>query len=130
MNSSAEEWLKHAKDDKDAAENLIHLDYLSNIVAWHCQQCVEKSFKAMMEHFKMDIIHTHDLLKLHRLIENKLNFKIEEPSLIEMNEIYSETRYPSLAGNMPYGKPSTEEARDFLSFAEYIYDNISSQVRN
>ena len=128
MNSSVKEWLKLAKDDLEAAQNLIHLYHLTNIIAWHSQQCVEKSFKAVLEYFKMDVLHTHDLLKLHKLIEKKLTFNIDEPSLIEINEIYSETRYPSLAGSTPYGQPSAEEATKFLEFAEYIYNNILKQV--
>ena len=40
---------KLADKDIKAAKKLVNDDYLANIVLFHCQQCIEKSLKAILE---------------------------------------------------------------------------------
>ena len=49
MEKLAGEWLKAAKDDIDVIEKIIDDEHLSHVVAFHSQQCVEKTFKAIFE---------------------------------------------------------------------------------
>ena len=42
------EWLKSANDDLDSISYLIQAEHLTNIVAFHSQQAIEKSFKAIL----------------------------------------------------------------------------------
>ena len=42
-------WLEFARRDIAAAERLAADAFLSNIVAYHAQQCVEKCLKALYE---------------------------------------------------------------------------------
>ncbi|QTA83272.1 HEPN domain-containing protein [Desulfonema limicola] len=43
MKKITEQWLKSAKDDLEAVNRLISEEHLAHIVAFHCQQCIEKS---------------------------------------------------------------------------------------
>ena len=49
MKEMTKEWLKAAKDDLDVIEKIIEIDHLTNMVAFHAQQAVEKSFNAVLE---------------------------------------------------------------------------------
>ena len=46
MKPSTQEWLSRAKDDLDVAEKIQDCPHLTNMVAFHAQQAIEKSFKA------------------------------------------------------------------------------------
>ncbi|MBP6440073.1 MAG: HEPN domain-containing protein [Caldilineaceae bacterium] len=49
MKATTAEWLARAADDLKAAEVLIAQPDLTNIVAFHAQQAVEKALKAAIE---------------------------------------------------------------------------------
>lgn len=43
MKKISEEWLKAAKDDLRVADKIIADEVLTHMVAFHSQQCIEKS---------------------------------------------------------------------------------------
>ena len=49
MKATTAEWIARAADDLKAAEGLIAQPELTNIVAFHAQQAVEKALKAAIE---------------------------------------------------------------------------------
>ena len=51
MKQLTREWLNAAGDDLTAIENLLDNPVLTNIVAFHSQQAIEKSIKAIIEEF-------------------------------------------------------------------------------
>jgi HEPN domain-containing protein len=53
MKKISEEWLKAAKDDLRVADKIIADETLTHMVAFHSQQCIEKSLKAVMEEYGM-----------------------------------------------------------------------------
>ena len=55
----AKDWLKAAEDDLLTIEELKDNPNLTNIVAFHSQQCVEKTFKAILEFFDKDVPKIH-----------------------------------------------------------------------
>ncbi len=48
MKKLAKEWLKYDQMDLLTIERIIDEEHLTNIVAFHAQQCIEKSFKALI----------------------------------------------------------------------------------
>lgn len=80
--------------------------HLTNIVAFHAQQSIEKTFKAVLEESRNDVPKTHSLVRLYALAKDKLNVEIDELLLAEINDVYIDARYPGELGLMPYGKPS------------------------
>lgn len=49
MKPVTREWLNRAKDDLDVIDEIIGHQHLTNMVAFHAQQAVEKIFKAIVE---------------------------------------------------------------------------------
>ena len=47
MTKITAEWLKAANDDLLVIESIIKNEFLTHMVAFHAQQCVEKCFKAI-----------------------------------------------------------------------------------
>jgi HEPN domain-containing protein len=59
---------------------------LTNIVAFHCQQAIEKYFKAyILEHDK-PLLKIHDLLKLYGMIKQIKDLEIDEDLLSIIND--------------------------------------------
>lgn len=80
MNTSAKEWLDFANIDLRAAEQLLKDESLTNVVCFHAQQCVEKSFKALIESNGDIPPKSHDLIRLYGIIENQI--QLEEDILL------------------------------------------------
>ena len=116
------EWLKAAYDDLESIRYIIHADHLTNIVAFHAQQTIEKSFKAILEFENTPFVKTHNLEKFYSLLEKKPEIGMDELMLV--NELYIESRYPGEMGLLPHGKPSPEDAKEFFAFAEEVFGKV------
>ena len=42
MKEITRQWLNSAVDDLDTIKEIVGIEHLSHIVAFHCQQCIEK----------------------------------------------------------------------------------------
>ena len=116
----AKEWLKAAHDDLLLISSIIDNESLTHLIAFHCQQAIEKSLKAILEYNNNNVPKRHDLLMLKDLIFDRI--EIENEDMLEaLNSLYTESRYPGDLGLLPDGKPTTEEAEEFFSFAKNIY---------
>ena len=49
MNPVSLEWLKSARDDLSLVEHILLDEHLTHLAAFHAQQAIEKSFKALLE---------------------------------------------------------------------------------
>ena len=116
------EWLKSAFFDLITIEEIINNDMLTHIVAFHSQQAIEKSFKAILEYQDKKIIKDHDLIRLYDLIG--LDFEIDKDILDLLNELYIDSRYPGHFGLLPNGKPSLMKAKKFYNEAKGIFDKV------
>jgi HEPN domain-containing protein len=119
---NAIEWLKAANDDLDSIGYIINVEHLTNIVAFHSQQAIEKSFKALIEYKKIAFVKTHNLEKLYKRLENIIEIDYEKLELL--NELYIDSRYPGDMGLLPYGKPTIEDAKEFYEFAKDVFDRV------
>ena len=63
MKEITQQWLNFAEKDLRSCNNNIKDKYLTNIVAFHCQQTVEKCFKAITEENGLRLNRIHSLLK-------------------------------------------------------------------
>jgi len=129
MKVATKEWLKAAKDDLDTIERIIDTAHLSNVVAFHAQQCVEKCFKAIIEEHFTEPQKTHNLERLYKLVREKHEILEKDITILtKLNELYTEARYPDDFGLLPNGKPSIEEALEFYDFAVITYEEISRKL--
>lgn len=123
MKPTTKEWITAAEDDLLSANKLSSEERLTNIVAFHCQQCLEKGFKALIEEQGKSSVKSHDLLRLKDLAEVSLS-ETENLILATINEVYIDSRYPGDMGLMPHGKPTIAETKEFIRFSEALFERI------
>ena len=123
MKAITQNWFNYAKTDLRNCEHIIKDELLTNIVAFHSQQTVEKCFKAIIEENGIRLKRIHNLVKLHEIIEEHINFTVDEYQLVILDRVYTSSRYPGDTGLLPDGKPSSKEAKEMYEFAKEIYDN-------
>jgi HEPN domain-containing protein len=124
------EWLKSADDDINTIKAIIDDESLTHIVAFHSQQCIEKSFKAMVEEFELASQKIHNLITLNETISSVYQFDFDEDKLGLLNKLYLDSRYPGDLGLLPNGKPSIEVAKGFQKLAKEIYERINTFINN
>jgi HEPN domain-containing protein len=129
MKATTKEWLDFAKADILICERIIDDDFLTNILAFHSQQAVEKCFKALIEENDIVIPRIHSLLRLYKIVENYLPEPINKHELLSLDDIYTLTRYPSDLGLMPSGKPTQNEAEELFESAKKIYETIIENIK-
>ncbi len=122
MQRKVDAWLRQADIDLRTAERLVDDADLTPSTAFHCQQCVEKCFKALIEHRDMNVPRTDDLHHLLGAAMGSYELQVDKELLGEVNEVYVDSRYPGDAGLVPEGKPSLQKARAFVAFARDIHD--------
>lgn len=97
-NSLINEWIDKAEGDYEVALR----EYKSKkkkrtyyIIAFHCQQTIEKLLKALLLCHKINFPKTHDLLKLLYLLKNKDTFLLAiRPELSDLSPYAIDFRYP------------------------------------
>jgi len=90
------DWLEKAQKDLKSAKILIENGEVNDIVAFHCQQAIEKAFKGFLVARRGMVVEGHSLLKLYREVkreESKVSEYAKECAYV--NQYYIETRYPS-----------------------------------
>ena len=129
MKKQVEEWVRLADKDLCAAEILLKDEYpLTNIVAFHCQQTIEKYLKALSIEKDIQVIKTHDLIKLNGMIKETKDIGLDEKKLITINELYIESRYPGELGLLPDGMLSYEQAKELLEYAKEVKEIIKREL--
>jgi len=124
MKQLSKDWLDAAYQDILTIEEIIDNKLLTNIVAFHAQQAIEKSFKAVIEEKDITLPKIHDVIRLYNYIKVHLKFKFDIELLREINEIYIDSRYPSEMGLLPNGSPTLKDANRFYEFSKYIYESV------
>jgi HEPN domain-containing protein len=117
-----------AEKDIKNASIIIEEEDLTNIVAFHCQQAIEKYFKAYILAKDKPLLKIHDLPKLYGIIRTITDLKIDEDMLSVVNETYIEDRYPGELGLLPNGMPSIELVKSFLDFTKQIAEKIKKEL--
>lgn len=123
MKKTTKDWFLAAEDDLLSAKKLMSEVRLTNIVAFHCQQCIEKTFKGIIEEQNLPSIKSHDLLRLRDIAGIQLSEQ-EIILLATINEVYIDARYPADLGLMPNGKPTINEVNNFVNFTETLYNRL------
>ena len=130
MKKQVEDWILLADKDLRAAEILLKEEYpLTNIVAFHCQQAIEKYLKAFLIEKDIPLVRTHDLVQLNGMIRKIKDLGIDREKLDIINEVYVESRYPGELGLMPDGMPTNEQAEEFIAYAKEVKTIINNELK-
>lgn len=122
------EWLRSASADLRNIEYILEDEFLTPTVAFHSQQCVEKCFKAILEHNGSKVPKDHSLIRLHEAVEAVTRFDADPDLLDLLSKLYTESRYPGDFGLLPDGKPSVEDGKEFYGFAKEIFTRVVENV--
>ena len=128
MKAITQDWLNYAEIDLKTCEKLINDEFLTNSVAFHVQQTIEKCFKAIFEENNLKVPRIHNLMRLYDKTTQFIDFTVDENMLEKTDEIYTETRYPGDIGMLPEGKPSIEEVKKLYDFANKIFQKTVTQL--
>jgi len=118
---AAIEWLKSAESDLRTMERILNDEALTHVVAFHAQQCVEKSLKALLEFLDRPVPKDHSTIRLYGLVAELLGMALDRDMLTDLDDLYINARYPGELGLLPHGRPSPEDARQFYEFAANVY---------
>ena len=129
MKKISEEWLKAAKDDLRVADKIIADETLTHMVAFHSQQCIEKSLKAVMEEYGIDLVKIHNLERLLAIVKNHVEIDVDIVLIEKMDKLYIDSRYPADFGLLPDGKPSMKDAEAFYDAALTVYESVKSNLK-
>jgi HEPN domain-containing protein len=127
MKQTTKDWFIAAEDDLLAAKTLASDSRITNLAAFHCQQCLEKSFKGVIEENEKPAIKSHDLFRLQ--FAASIQLSEDEITLLGIiNEVYIDGRYPGDLGLLPQGKPTISEMETFIQFCDEIYTRLKQQI--
>jgi HEPN domain-containing protein len=126
MKELTKDWLNSAEDDLLSIKMLLGNSMLTNIVAFHSQQAIEKSIKAIIEEYGIPFIKTHNLQTLLVKIEEVISLSVNELIISELDRLYIDARYPGDLGLMPNGKPTLSEAEIYFHEALKIKEQVES----
>ncbi|MBM4422575.1 MAG: HEPN domain-containing protein [Chloroflexi bacterium] len=128
MSAKANEWLTRAKADLTAAEMLQTFEeYPIAILAFHCQQAVEKSLKAFLTAQDVPFLFRHDLGYLLDLCINADPDLAElESEIADLTPFAVEGRYPT---DIPL-EPTKEEGRAFYQQAKNAFAFVSKKIES
>lgn len=73
MKKQAKDWLDAANDDLRVVEKIIDDDSLTNMIAYHSQQAIEKSLKSILEEYESKVPRIHNIIKLKEMTEKYIN---------------------------------------------------------
>ena len=121
-NTKALEWIEYPERDYGVARHL-HETYRplpTQIICWHCQQSVEKSYKAILAYHNSKIPKTHDIDVLQRLtLEYEPNIKLDVSIADKISGFAAESRYPDNTFNF-----TNEDAEFGLKHAKQVLDKL------
>lgn len=124
----AKDWLKAAEDDLLTIEEIKDNPNLTNIIAFHSQQCIEKTFKAILEFFDKEVPKIHSTIRLYEMVRQYIELPVDLNILTDLDDLYINGRYPSELGFLPSGKPTSEDAMIFYISAQNIFKKVNEFI--
>lgn len=128
MKKVTEEWLRAADDDLRVIERICGDEYLTHMLAFHAQQAVEKTLKAVIDEYELGSVRIHSLERLFEIVRTRVEIEAD-PRIVEMlDKLYIDARYPGNLGLLPNGMPSLVLAEKFQALARAVYREIKSKL--
>jgi HEPN domain-containing protein len=118
-------WLNHAKADIALARNGLSLSLIETyqLVAFHAQQCAEKSLKAYLIFWEIDFPYTHNISLLLELCAQKSNWIAKLENAKKLTAYATTLRYPRI--NTVVTK---EEAIYAINIAEQTLETVKKAL--
>lgn len=118
------DWLYYAAIDLRAAKLLLDDSRCFNLVAFHCQQCIEKALKGYLLWRKHHLYDGHNLPWLcKQAMQEDEHFRSRLKLASDVNHYYIEARYPAdflLSLDAETASELIVETTDMLSFVNSL----------
>ena len=114
MKADTREWVKYAEEDFGVALSLMRRrkSFPANSIGFHCQQCVEKYFKAALVETGHTFPLTHDLeILLNLLVPAEPLFAAFQPGLGTLTAYAVRFRYPGHVATKHDAKEALKNCR-------------------
>ena len=119
-----EDWFDKANADLTGAGILYEYDGGNDLVAFHCQQAIEKALKGWLLRENGELYNSHSLVYLCRqAIRDGAPLQNFLRDCAYVNQFYVETRYP---GDTPL-ELDADETRECLEIAQAILDALMAK---
>lgn len=119
------DWLEKAARDIKSAKVLKQNDCGNDIVAFHCQQAIEKALKGFLLKQTRQVAEGHSLIYLCKEASSYYaELKNHLKNCAFVNQYYIETRYPS---DIPL-VVSDNEAEECIAIAEAVYKLVKEDI--
>ena len=120
------QWLSKAAADFDAAEQLCAQgDRFREIIAFHCQQAVEKYLKALLVRHQIEFPKTHDIAKLlDRVATVNANMAESLRDADVLTPFGVDVRYPSDAPELLPGGET-----EVIDMARRVRDSVMTSLQ-
>lgn len=128
MKQITKDWLDAASMDIESIECLLQNERLTGHVAFHAQQAIEKTLKALIEEHGDRVPKVHSLSKLFECCSVYIDFQPDEDLIITLDSLYIESRYPGEFGLFPDGRPALKLAHSFSDFAKEIFQTVKRKM--
>jgi len=129
MKKITKDWLASAESDLLLIRMILSQENLTHLSAFHAQQSIEKTFKAVVEENDLGLIKTHSLETLFNRVRKSFSQEVDTNLLTLLDQLYLDARYPGELGLLPNGKPSAIEAKEFYTLALQLYEAAVSVCR-
>jgi len=115
------DWFGKARADLESAEILFKNNGNNSVIAFLCQQAIEKAYKGFILKQREELVEGHSLIYLCKKIADiDTSFKMFMKDSAYVNQFYLETRYPA---DIPLDI-STSEAQECLEIAKTIMEKV------
>jgi HEPN domain-containing protein len=129
MKEPARRWLIFADKDRQTCEQIKDLQGLRAIAAFHVQQTIEKSLKAILVCRGQNPPRIHDLLRLAALVAATVGESaIHTGELERINQYYTFSRYPQTVDTEDSEEPSAAELDSMVATGRKILDQARQLV--
>ena len=130
MKGLAKSWLGFANEDRIACERLLDTGGIEGVVAFHAQQVVEKSLKAVIVAAGSQPPRVHDLTRLLAIAQElaALELPCSEDTIARVDQYYTLSRYPQSLEVLGPPRPSHGELAEMVSCAADVYAAAKSMV--
>lgn len=118
MTPTVTEWIEKAEVDFEAASILAQSRSLrqSDTICYHCQQCIEKYLKALLQHNQDYVPKTHNLVALlDELVDQFPLLEAHRESCLDLSRYSTVFRYPGLCTSREDAKLALRECAGMRS---------------
>lgn len=119
--TSAKDWLVKSWHHYSSAKILFDAHHFTDCIAVELHYSIEISLKAILAYRNDKIVKSHDLLEIHALIGEQIEFYDDELALLDIATRYHiKESYPNPTRLLP----PRDEIKTVLEFADQLLDRV------